>query len=126
MTEIHLDANFIIGALVNESREWQLMSRWNAAGRTVRVSSMAWAEFLCGPVADAAIPEIAHTLGDVLPVTAKDAAQAARLFHLTGRRRGSLADCIIAAIALRSSAEIATNNVDHFSHFAEFGLRIAT
>ncbi|CAN5916487.1 hypothetical protein BH11GEM2_BH11GEM2_20010 [soil metagenome] len=86
---------------------------------------MAWAEFLCGPVPLEVLPDIEAMVGTSLPITTDDAVHAARLFNATGRRNRSLADCTIAAVAIRSDAEIATNDVAHFRRFAEFGLRIA-
>lgn len=102
-----------------------MLKRWMSEGRTMHVSSMAWAEFLCGPVPRGVLPDIEAMVGTSLPITAVDAALAARLFNATGRRTRSLGDCIIAAIAIRSGAEIATNDVTHFRRFAEFGLLIA-
>ena len=86
---------------------------------------MAWAEFLCGPLAEQTLPGITSILGESVAVTTEDASHAARLFNATGRRRGSLADCMIAAVAIRSGAEIATNDLTHFRRFADFGLHIA-
>jgi predicted nucleic acid-binding protein len=54
-----------------------------------------------------------------------DAGASARLFNLTGRRRGSLNDCMIAAIALRVDASVATTDVADFRRFEAAGLQIA-
>ena len=122
---IHLDSNFLAGAITNGSRERATLKGWMSEGIALHVSAMAWAEFLCGPVPREVLPDIEAILGSSLPITADDAAHAARLFNATGRRNRSLSDCIIAAIAIRSEAEIATNDVAHFRRFVEFGLRIA-
>lgn len=122
---IHLDSNFLAGAITNGSRERATVKGWMSDGIALHISSMAWAEFLCGPVPREVLPDIEAILGSSLPITADDAAHAARLFNATGRRNRSLSDCIIAAIAIRSGAEIATTDVTHFRRFAEFGLRIA-
>ena len=66
---------------------------------------------------------VAPQPGPLLPA---DAARAAALFNATGRRRGSLADCLIAATCLQLGASLATDNVDHFRRFEPMGLRLAS
>jgi predicted nucleic acid-binding protein len=56
--------------------------------------------------------------------TADDSAGTARLFNLAGRRRGSFTDCMIAAVALRVGASMATANPDDFGDFEAVGLEI--
>ena len=55
----------------------------------------------------------------------QDALRAAELFNLTGRRSRSLADCQIAAVALRVGARVATTNVEDFGPFQAHGLVLA-
>ena len=52
------------------------------------------------------------------------AEEAARLFNLTGRRRGSHADCMIAASAIVAGAPLATLNAADFQPLVPFGLSL--
>jgi len=49
----------------------------------------------------------------------------ALLFNKTGRRSRSLADCMIAAIAIRCGASLATINTADFQPFVQYGLALA-
>ena len=59
-----------------------------------------------------------------VPFAGKEATQAARLFNLTSRRRGSLTDCMIAAVAIGNAAALATSNPRDFRGFEAAGLRL--
>lgn len=54
--------------------------------------------------------------------TSRDAEEAARLFNLSGRRRGSHADCMIASAAIVSGVPLATLNGADFQRLVPFGL----
>ena len=125
MREIHLDTNILIGIATHLASEDVLLRRWLAQGLSVRASTVAWAEFLCGPVPPDSVPSVGAIVGEPIPLTARDASRAAELFNATGRRRGSLNDCMIAAIAMHAGAALATNDVTHFGRFAALGLKIA-
>ena len=121
---IHLDTSFLIRALLKGSGEDRRIRAWLHDGTPVGASAIVWAEFLCGPV-EANDIELAMTvLEERVPFTEEDAAMAASLFNGTGRRRGSLADCMIAASAIRSSALLATANADDFARFRSAGLTL--
>lgn len=90
------------------------------------MSSVAWAEFLCGPVTDWVAEETAELLGEPIRFDGIDATLAAQLFNATGRRRGTMIDCMIAAIAIRANATLATGNISDFRRFAPLGLTIAS
>ena len=59
------------------------------------------------------------------PFLSADAALAANLFNHTGRRSRSLADCMIAAVAIRCGAKLATVNLNDFRPLVTHGLILA-
>jgi predicted nucleic acid-binding protein len=120
----HLDADFLIRSLVPGTPEDRLLRKWLHARDPVAVSAIAWTEFLCGPVELAQAELLADVVGDPIPYTVEDAALAAHFFNLCGRRRGSLADCMIAATAIRNDATLATCNLADFRRMESHGLRI--
>jgi predicted nucleic acid-binding protein len=64
-------------------------------------------------------------VSELLPFTPADGETAAELFNQSGRRRGTLADCMIAAAAICVEAELATANRQDFRGLVSFGLRFA-
>jgi predicted nucleic acid-binding protein len=122
---IHLDTNHLIRSLVPGTPQAGQLQTWTAAGEAVGMSAMAWAEFLCGPLSRSQSSAALATLVPIEPVTAADAALAADMFNKSGRRRGTLADCVIAAVAIRVGASLATENRNDFSRFVSFGLKLA-
>jgi predicted nucleic acid-binding protein len=121
---IHLDTNDLIRSLVPKTQQAQQLDSWIMAGETISASAMVWSEFLCGPLSQTQAAAAMAILAGVESVTAIDAALAAELFNKSGRRRGSLADCIIAAVALRSGASLATDNRADFAPLADMGLTL--
>jgi predicted nucleic acid-binding protein len=122
---IHLDTSYLIRALVPRSIEERRLRAWLRRREPVRISSIAWAEFLCGPVAAPVIEEVAEVVGEPTSFDAVDAILAAEMFNAAGRRRGSLLDCMIAASALGANARLATSNPADFRRFVSFGLDLA-
>ena len=122
---IHLDANFLVGLSRESPRETASLKAWVSEQRPIATSTIAWTEFLCGPIASEAVIALSELVGEPVPFEASDSGKAAALFNGTGRRPRSLMDCMIAAVALRSRASVATRNVKDFRRFAEFGLRVA-
>ena len=47
---IHLDTNFLIQALVAGSPAETKLQTWLTYGEDFRISTIAWSEFLCGPL----------------------------------------------------------------------------
>jgi len=122
---IHLDTSFLIGALTRGSREDTRLREWIAANEPLGMSTVAWAEFLCGPVDETALSVALVVVGRQSRFTEEMATIAARLFNGSGRRRGTMVDCMIAATALAEEAAVATSNPDDFMRFEAFGLALA-
>jgi predicted nucleic acid-binding protein len=121
---IHLDTNFLIASLTPQSPESQQVVHWMGAGETVSLSVIAWAEFLCGPVSPQQISLALAAFPNPVVLLPEDASRAADLFNTTGRRRGSLADCLIAATCIRLGASLATHNRADFFRFQPMGLAV--
>ncbi len=122
---IHLDTNLMIDLVTVGSPHAAVVRRWIAAGEELAVSAVAWSEFLNGPHTGqqkAAVRAILQ--GRIVDFSEKAAEQASRLFHYTGRRRGSHADCMIAAAAMVSGVKVATRNVKDFERFVPHGLQL--
>lgn len=88
------------------------------------MSAVAWTEFLCGPVEGEHIELAARVMEAPVGFTAADSVATARLFDLGGRRRGSLLDCMVAAVALGAGATLATTNAVDFRRFEPAGLAV--
>jgi predicted nucleic acid-binding protein len=122
---IHLDTNFLIQISVEGSVAHTQFAGWAALSEDINVSTIAWAEFRCGPM-DAAGETLARQIfPQPEPFLSADAVLAADLFNKTGRRSRSLADCMIAAVAIRCGAKLATLNTADFQPFANHNLTLA-
>ena len=122
---IHLDTSFLIRALVRGSPEDARLREWIRANEPLGMSAIAWAEFLCGPVDETALSLASAVVARRFQFTEEMATMAARLFNGSGRRRGTMIDCMIAATALAEEAAVATSNPGDFSRFEAFGLALA-
>lgn len=122
---IHLDTNFLIDALVTGSPQEAQIVAWLGAGESLGISTVAWGEFLCGPISAAAEGFARLMLPAAVPLERADAEKAARLFNQTGRRSKSYADCCIAAVAIRLGARVASSNRDDFAPMVPHGLLLA-
>ncbi len=121
---IHLDTSFLIRALHSESPEDHKLRGWIDEGTTLTMSTVAWTEFLCGPLSESEVTLASTIVGQHREFTSEQAAAAARLFNQSGRRRGSLIDCMIAASALEDGAALATTNAGDFLRLQHSGLTI--
>ena len=112
--------------MVRDSVEGERLQRLLEAGQRLSMSAVSWTEFCCGPADEATVEVAGRLIGTPVPFVGRHARTAAELFNRTGRRRGSLVDCMIAATAIEAGASIATCNASDFGRFRESGLRIAT
>ncbi len=122
--EIHLDTSYLIRTLVPGSPEGAQLRAWLREGRLPAASTLAWGEFLCGPLEEGIEALAARVIRRLVPVGTEEAAEAARLFNRTGRRRGSFPDCIIAGTAIRVGAVLATSDRPDFERFVSTGLEL--
>lgn len=120
-----LDTSFLIRALVGGSSQDQTLRRWLRSGEPLGISTIAWTEFLCGPLEKDQIELASAIVPRRAPFGEESSRLAAGLFNDSGRRRGSLVDCMIAATAIQSDASLATANVTDFRGFSKAGLRLA-
>jgi predicted nucleic acid-binding protein len=122
---IHLDTNFLVSALQPGTAEESKVNSWLSRNEILGTSAVAWAELFCGPLSarDELIARQIFWRIDVL--SGAEAEMAAQLFNKTGRRSRSLADCMIAAVAIRCGARLATINTADFQPFVQYGLALA-
>lgn len=122
---IHLDTSFLVSSLVAGSSAQARVRNWLAVGEVLQISSITWAEFLCGPLNAQDEAYARQLFPQPEAFLSVDAAKAAALFNLTGRRSRSLADCMIAAVAIRCGIRLATINLADFQTFVAHGLVLA-
>ena len=99
---IHLDTSFLIHALVPSSHADRRLRAWLRAGDDLAL------------------------FREIVPFTDGDSETTARFFNLEGRRRGTLADCMIAATAIRDGAALATANPGDSQRFAAESLVVVS
>ena len=120
-----LDTNLMVDLVTAGSPHVALIRRWLEAGELLGTSAVAWSEFCNGPITLQQKDAVFAVLeGRVTDFTRQQAEEASRLFHRTGRRRGSHADCMIAATGLASGVPVATRNIKDFERFVPFGLHL--
>jgi len=121
---ICLDTNYLILGLVADSCESARILKWAQDGEQFCVSSIVWYEFLCGPITNEQEQAIRQLIKEIINFDTTMAEEGARLFNKTGRSRKIRVDAMIAAAAISRNAPIATQNVEDFARFAEFGLEL--
>ena len=122
---LHLDTNLLIDLVTAGSPHLALVRQWLAEGEKLGASAVAWSEFCNGYLSaeqkDAVFAVLERRVSDF---TWRQAEEASKLFHRTGRRRGSHTDCMIAAAAMAAGIAVATRNVKDFERFVPFGLKL--
>ena len=122
---IQLDTNLLIDLATKDSPNVGVIIEWLRKGEQLACSSVAWSEFCNGPHSKQQKDAIFAVLEKrVLDFTMQQAEQASRLFHYTGRCRGSHADCMIAAAAMVLGHRVATRNIADFQRFVPHGLQL--
>lgn len=123
---IHLDTSFLISSLNPSGSQSRQFKQWLEKGEQVNLSTIAWFEFLCGPLPPAAHRQACVLFPNPEPFLPEDAVKAAELFNKIGRKRSHFRDCLIAAVAIRVEARLATSNPRHFHPFSRHNLKFAT
>jgi predicted nucleic acid-binding protein len=124
---VHLDTNQLTEIARRSSPFAKNLIPWLEQGNTIATSSIAWSEFCNGPVTAEEKHHVCLALGDnIIDFTRTMAETSSILFNLTGRRRGSHPDCMIAACAILANSPLSTFNTKDFDHFTPHGLILHT
>ena len=121
---ILVDTSFLIRAMVKGTREDRAIRRWLRGRETLVTSTIAWAEFRCGPLEPEDFDTAAMIVAERIIFDDADAVTAARFYNEAGRRRGTLIDCMIAATAFRAEADLATANPTDFNRLEPLGVTL--
>ena len=123
---IHLDTNLLIGAEDQTDPQHQTSRRVLARLDSFACSAVAWMEFLSYPGVPQPLREALKNLltGGIVPFDEATATFAGELFHLTGSKRRTRLDTMIAATAILAAAQLATTNPNDFTPFIPHGLKL--
>jgi predicted nucleic acid-binding protein len=122
---IQLDTNVLIALADASDPHRESALRLMDRQPTASVSSLAWWEFVCGPVSADGSSLVERLLtGGILPFGQIHSQEAARLFNAVGRARRFKFDSLIAASAIVAGAELATMNREDFEPFVPHGLKL--
>ena len=123
---ICLDANFLIGGVIEARPESRHLLAWVEAGETFCTTAPAWYEFLCGPVSRPQVNTMLAFLSKgIIPFDASQALIAALLFNAVEGSRHLRVDAMKAAAAISQMARLATLNTEDFNLFDPHGLELA-
>ena len=122
---LHLDTNCLIDLLLGNNKTRSVLKTKLLVGWKCSTSAIAWHEFVCGPLTSEQRQDIWDFLeGRILPLDFGIAELAADIFNKTGRKKGSKADCIIAATAIHHKAKLLTWNKVDFKSMKKLGFAL--
>jgi len=122
---LHLDTNALIALSDPFHPLFLQIEKCLEQGWAAETDAVAWHEYVRGPLLPEDIQRALLIVENrVFDLTRPMAEKAAELFNVTGRRRASTADCLIAAVCIGHGAELLTNNIGDFTPFKIHGLKI--
>lgn len=125
MRKIHLDTNYLIEIHTAESKSRSVLKSLLKQEAEFAISALTWHEFLCGPVLEKHKDNIIDLVENrIIPLNSEMAELGAELFNFSGRRKGTKADCLIAATAICINSEFLTWNTNDFKKFTSLGLKL--
>ena len=125
MRQLLLDTNVLIALSDPHHDVFNAVEAALRRGALASTCSVAWHEYVRGPLLDKDRSRVLRVVESrVINLARRHAETAANLYNATGRRRGSTADCLIAAVAIDSNAEMVTCNTGDFKLFVPHGLRL--
>lgn len=126
MRQILLDTNALIALSDPSDPLFQYTEKAIRNGTQACTSSVAWHEYVRGPLLDQDRDRALRVIESrIFSLDRRQAEVASELFNLTGRRRGSTADCLIAAYAVCHKTDLLTCNLGDFRPFVPLGLSLA-
>ncbi len=122
---IHLDTNLLIGASDPADAHAATADKVQATGLPLATSACAWTEYCSIPIDPLQEKVLRQALASgILPFDEAAARLAGELFHLTGAKRRTRLDTMIAATAILAGARLATVNPADFQPFVPHGLKL--
>lgn len=122
---IHLDTNLLIAFTKPTDPHADKAESLIDSTVPLGTSACAWTEFKSRPTTPPWEKILQKALsGRIIPFDEAAASLAGELFHLTGSKRRTRLDTMIAATAILSGAELATTNPADFEPFVPHGLKL--
>lgn len=122
---VHLDTNLLVAFIRVADSHHRTALRVVAGIEPFATSAVAWTEFRSKPDDPTDVAAAEGLLsGGIIPFDEATASLAGELFYLTGSKRSTRLDTMIAASAILSGAELATTNPADFEPFVPHGLKL--